>query len=338
MKISPRSSLAQLSIVIAIAIAVWSLWLIIPGYETAIASLIQHWQIALTMTFGSIIAGGTSVGGGAIAFPVFTKLLHISPHDAKVFSLAIQSVGMGAATIAICLNQTTVEWRAIRWASLGGIFGIAVGLGFFSHWLPPDAIRMAFSVMLASFAVTLFQLNRSKRQYHLQLPNWRYQERGLFFFAGWGGGIMSGMVGNGIDVIVFSVLVLLYGLSEKVATPTAVILMAINAIAGFAFELFWFDQFSSTVEGYWLAAIPVVIVGAPVGAFICNALSRQTIANVLLALIAIEAISSIILIPMRGVVIYASLVSLVLFSGFNYWMYCSQLDQANLPQPQSSVN
>ena len=338
MKVLPRFSASQLIIIIGIAIAVWSLWLIIPGYETAIASLMQHWQIALTMTFGSVIAGGTSVGGGAIAFPVFTKLLHISPHDAKVFSLAIQSVGMGAATIAICLNQTTVEWRAIRWASLGGIFGMAIGLGFFSHWLPPDAIRMAFSIMLASFAVTLFQLNRGKRHYHLQLPSWRHQERGLFFLAGWGGGMMSGMVGNGIDIIVFSVLVLLFGLSEKVATPTAVILMAVNAIAGFAFELFWFDEFSSSVQSYWLAAIPVVVIGAPLGAIICNALSRQTIANILLVLIAVETISSMILIPMRAAVIVASLISLVLFSGFNYWMYLSQLYQANLPQPQSGVN
>ncbi len=59
----------------------------------------NHWEISLTMVFGSLIAGATSEGGGAVAFPVFTKLLHISPQEATVFSLAIQSVGMTAASI-----------------------------------------------------------------------------------------------------------------------------------------------------------------------------------------------------------------------------------------------
>jgi hypothetical protein len=55
------------------------------------------WVVRLS--FGSMIAGGTSLGGGAVAFPVFTKVLHITPYDAKVFSLAIQSVGMSAASL-----------------------------------------------------------------------------------------------------------------------------------------------------------------------------------------------------------------------------------------------
>ncbi|MDJ0901719.1 MAG: hypothetical protein QNJ55_23255 [Xenococcus sp. MO_188.B8] len=69
----------------------------------AFSYLLDNWQVALTMVFGSEIAGETSVGGGAVAFPVFTKVLHIAPQDAKLFSLAIQSVGMTAASVAIIL-------------------------------------------------------------------------------------------------------------------------------------------------------------------------------------------------------------------------------------------
>ncbi len=83
-------TLRQKTIVI-IALIVWSIWLNTLGIQEAIAYCYNHWEIALTMMFGSIIAGGTSMGGGAVAFPVFTKLLNVSPHDAKVFSLAIQS-------------------------------------------------------------------------------------------------------------------------------------------------------------------------------------------------------------------------------------------------------
>jgi len=51
--------------------------------------LLVDWKVALTMVFGSMLGGGTSDGGGAVAFPIFTKLRHIAPYDARNFSLAI---------------------------------------------------------------------------------------------------------------------------------------------------------------------------------------------------------------------------------------------------------
>jgi hypothetical protein len=90
---------------LTIALLVWALWLAFGG-RVAIYHLFADWKVALTMVFGSLVGGGTSEGGGAIAFPIFTKLLHIAPRDARNFSLAIQSVGMGAASLSIlyCLR------------------------------------------------------------------------------------------------------------------------------------------------------------------------------------------------------------------------------------------
>ncbi len=308
-------------IVLAIAIATWTAWLTILGYHEAFHHLISNWQIALTMLFGSMIAGGTSVGGGAVAFPVFTKLLHISPHEAKVFSLAIQSVGMGAASIAIYLTGIKVEWRVIFWGSLGGFLGIFLGLSYIAPLFPPDVLKMSFTVMLTTFAITLFTLNQSVRQCRLSIPCWQFKERGIFFWAGFLGGIMSGLVGNGIDIVVFSVMVLLWRISEKVATSTSVILMAINGMVGFILQVFVFNDFTDTVQSYWFAAIPIVVVGAPLGAMFCSLLRREMIANILIFLILIEMITSIFLIPLRPLVLYSSLVSLILFSCLNYWMY-----------------
>lgn len=110
------------TIIIIIALTTWITWLGFLGIKDAFYHLIHYWEITLTMLFGSIIAGATSIGGGAVAFPVFTKLLHIAPHDAKIFSLAIQSVGMTAASLTIYFRKIPVEWRIIRWGSLGGNF------------------------------------------------------------------------------------------------------------------------------------------------------------------------------------------------------------------------
>ena len=53
-----------------------------------------RYELAITMIFGAFIAGSTSEGGGAVAFPVMTLLLHIIPEVSRDFSLMIQSVGM----------------------------------------------------------------------------------------------------------------------------------------------------------------------------------------------------------------------------------------------------
>lgn len=319
MKIVPRIPKYKGLVTLAIAISFWTAWLIILGYQEAISHLINHWEIALTMVFGSIIAGGTSIGGGAVAFPVFTKLLHISPYDAKVFSLAIQSVGMGAASLAVCLTGIRVEWRVIRWGSLGGCLGMFLGFEFFTALFPPDVIKMSFTIMLVTLAMTLF-LNKRKRKLHMFLIPWSMRERWLLLLAGLIGGFISSLVGNGIDILLFSVMVLLWNISEKVATPTSVVLMAINALWGFILQVFVFHDFPPLIQDYWLAAIPIVVLGAPVGPVLCSLLSRETIARCLIVLIFIELITSLLLIPLRPMVIYSSAIAFVLFATFNYWM------------------
>lgn len=162
-----RSSIAKrkLGICLLIAAFVWSVWLILLGPISAINILQSYWPITLTMLFGSMVAGGTSMGGGALAFPVLTKLLEVPPHEAKVFALAIQSVGMTAATFTIIAMKTDMDWRLIRWASSGGLIGIAVGTLFLEPWLSPDLIRLSFTMMTSSFGLVMVftQLNYRER-------------------------------------------------------------------------------------------------------------------------------------------------------------------------------
>lgn len=293
-------------------------WFIFGGQIDAINSTIEHWKIALTMSFGSFIAGATSEGGGAIAFPVFTKVLQIAPHDAKIFSLAIQSIGMSAASLVIIFMKINIEWRVVLWASLGGVFGIFISTLWIEKLLQPEIIRITFTVIASSFAVALFIMGRNPPRYNDFLPRYTKKEKIILLLVGITGGFISGLVGNGIDILTFSVIVILFRVSEKVATPTSVILMAINAIIGFAIHYFILDDFTKTIQTYWMAAIPVVVVGAPLGAIFCSLLNRKVIAGLLMILIAVELISSLYIIPLTlPVVIY----SLIVFSSFLYIYY-----------------
>lgn len=310
-----------------IAITVWATWLILISPSKAISNLFANWEIALTMVFGSMAAGATSVGGGAVAFPILTKVLQISSHDAKVFSLAIQSVGMGAAALTIIAMRIRVEWQFIFWASLGGIPGIVLGILFLFPVLPPDIIKISFTMITSSFATILFVLNRTQGRRNLAVSEWKNWKRGFSLATGLVGGTISGLVGNGIDIIGFSVMVLLFGLSEKISTPTSVILMAINAIVGFIIHRYVVGDFVEPISSYWLAAIPIVVVGAPLGAIFCNMLKRETIVKILIGLIFIELVSSLFLIPLKADIIYCSLFILTLFSAIYYWMYKTTVGQ-----------
>lgn len=315
--------MSKKQIVLLIILMTWTTWLVVLGITQAWYYLSNYWQIAVTMLFGSMIAGGTSLGGGAVAFPVFTKLLHISPTEAKLFSLAIQSVGMTAASVSICLTKIKVEWRFIFWSSWGGIIGIFLGLKFLSNYLPPDVVKMSFTTMLFSFGITLLMVKHNLNPQSVPRIQFNLRDNFFVFFLGLMGGLITSFIGNGIDILLFSAMILMYKLDEKIATSTSVVIMALNALAGFIIQLVFIDKLPETVYSYWLAAIPVVVFGAPFGAVCCSKMTRQTIINILLLLITCEVISSILLIPMKPIILITSAIVLGIFSGFNYWMYQS---------------
>lgn len=120
------------------------------------------WGMSVTMAFGSFIAGSTSEGGGAIAFPVMTLLFEIELAVARDFALMIQSVGMGAATLTIVLRGSTVERLAILFASIGGAIGVIIGIEQVALLLAAAPTKMFFVALWLSFGVVLLWMNRWK--------------------------------------------------------------------------------------------------------------------------------------------------------------------------------
>jgi uncharacterized membrane protein YfcA len=110
------------------------------------------------------------------------------------------------------------------------------------------------------------------------------------------GGIFAAQVGSGIDVLTFMVLTLAFGIDEKISTPTTVVIMAINAIFGFILHYFILQDIG-TMWNYWLVAVPIVILGAPLGAFVISKIKRTWVINFLLVLIAIELITTLMILP-----------------------------------------
>jgi uncharacterized membrane protein YfcA len=273
------------------------------------------------MVFGSLVGGGTSEGGGAIAFPIFTKLLHIGPYDARNFSLAIQSVGMGAASLSILYLRIPIERRALFYAGTPGVLGVVVGAYFVAPLVPPVIVRTSFTVLVSSLGVALLLANREKSVLRNErLPIFGAGEKSVLITAGFLGGVVSALVGTGENCVIFMVMVLLFRISEKIVTPTTVILMTMVTIPGFLLHVFVLRDFTQTVMGYWLAAVPVVAVGAPLGALICSHMKRRAIVLLLLFLIALEFFSTLLLVPMSRPVLWASLATLAVCGTIDWAM------------------
>jgi uncharacterized membrane protein YfcA len=301
---------------------VWLLWYCLPD-NPPFWALAKHWRITLTMAFGSFIGGATSEAGGAVAFPVFTKVLGIPPAHAKLFSLATQSIGMGSGFLTILLLRIRVEWRAVAWVVLGSIPMLPVGFSL-SAALPSSAVRMVFTVVQCSFALALWWHNRDPdRDRNEGLIRFGGVEKAVLLAFGMLGGLISGLLGSGLEIIVFSVLVLWFRMCEKAATPTVIVMMVLTSWSGFAMVA-KAGLFVPPVTEYWLAAIPIVVVGAPLGVYVCSRMSRMLVVRTLIVLILAELASSLALIPLnRDVAIGAA----ALFTGFStvyYLMYRSR--------------
>lgn len=289
--------LAPNRFIMILALAIFAVWFGFLGAEGAMAVLSDHWPVSVTMVFGSVVAGGTGEGGGAIAFPVFTKLLDIPAEQARVFSLAIQSVGMTAAALALIRRKVEVEWEVILWGSLGGAVGLVVSAHYLVPLVTSSAVRLTFTMMQVALGVVLLTMHHREKDGE---GRWRAGGMGprlLLLAAGAVGGSLSGLMGTGISLVLFSVMVIYCRISERIALPTAVILVAPNSLVGFA-TYAQMGAFDATVQSYWLAAVPVVALGAPVGAVICSKLDRLTIVRLVLVLIAIEFVTTFWAIPM----------------------------------------
>jgi uncharacterized membrane protein YfcA len=197
------------------------------------------------------------------------------------------------------------------YAGIPGVLGVVFGGYSVAPFVPPVFVRTSFTVLVSSLGVALWLVNRDKTVWRNEcMPIFGLGEKGILIAAGFVGGVVSALVGTGENSVAFMVMVLLFRINEKIVTPTTVILMTMVTIPGFLFHIFVLRDVTPAVMGYWLAAVPVVAVGAPLGALICSHMKRHAIVLLLLFLIALEFLSTLLLVPMSRHVLLASLATL----------------------------
>ncbi len=275
----------------------------------------EYWSASVTMILGSFVAGATAEGGAAVAFPVFTKVLGIEPETARTFGLMIQSVGMTMAALIIVVRRIPILPKVVFWVSLGGVAGQFIGAYWIAIGSPNSKILFTFVAAVFGAAVVVsrwgFDLPTIER-----LPTWRLNDKIFYTAIGVVGGTFAANTGSGIDMVTFIVLTLAIGINEKVSTPTTVVIMGLNSVVGFAIRGLLIGDVDAAFP-YWIVAVPVVIFGAPLGAYAASKATRDHIIILLVSLISLELVTTLLLVPFspeaRRVAVIAVVASIVWF-------------------------
>ncbi|MGI9600632.1 MAG: sulfite exporter TauE/SafE family protein [Acidimicrobiales bacterium] len=334
-QVARRRTRAALGISVAVALA-WVLFVTINDHWGRVA---DNWASAATMTFGSFVAGSTPQGGGAVAFPVFTKILGVDASVARSFSLCIQATGMVVASLSIVINRRPVAWRAVGLAIPPAILGFFVGvlalsdssLPFWPSTLPGSYVKVFFTLLIASMALMVYLGYRVQIIERIEtVPIAGMRVSVLIVVAAFIGGVASAIVGSGADVMLYLAIVVVIGVSPRVSVPSSVIVMATVSVVG----LFTFGVVDGQLDvaldpsgdvvavggepvtatdddgiaygegeplepirydlfGFWLAAIPVAVFGAPLGAWASSKVTDRQLVRFVVALALAEVIGTV---------------------------------------------
>lgn len=163
----------------------------------------------------------------------------------------------------------------LRAACLGALIGTPLGITFVAPLTSDLFIKLLFAAMWCSFGLLHLRRINEISSYEGMTPHDIAFDHRVGFAVGLLGFLsVASITGVGIDMMIYMVPVLWCHADLKIAIPTSVMLMAFTSLTGIAFKTAFGDFQPGTFEN-WLAAAPIVAVGAPFGAMVVNRVGRR---------------------------------------------------------------
>ena len=208
---------------------------------------------------------------------------------------------MIAAALWIIANRINIEFNYLKVAAIGGTPGIIIGTYYLVPHIPDAYAKLVFVSFWLSFGIALFVINHVKKRMTVtELDVLPIKDIAALLFVSFFGGLLTSIFGSGLDICTFAYITLRYNLSEKVATPTSVVLMASNTLVGFLLHAFIINDIQPQTFNYWLVSIPVVLIGAPIGAYTAVKIKRILLCALLYLVIVVQFVAALIIIPLSA--------------------------------------
>jgi uncharacterized membrane protein YfcA len=212
-----------------------------------------------------LVLGLLGSGGSILTVPVLVYLAGQPDKVAIAESLAI--VGAIAAVGALpYARQKLVDWHSVLYFGVPGIVGTYAGAAL-AKWVPGPVQLALFAIVMLLAAGLMFRGRKD-------LPEGEHKRQALWKIAGegLGVGVLTGLVGVGGGFLIVPALVLLGGLSMRLAVGTSLLIIAAKSMAGF-----WkyTDVLAETGLYVDWSLIGIFAAIGIVGSFAGNALSQR---------------------------------------------------------------
>ncbi len=188
---------------------------------------------ALAFVVG-ISLGLLGAGGSVLTVPIFVYVLDVEAKPAIAMSLGV----VGATALVAVLSHLRGKFVSFPVAA---IFGPAAMLGaYWGAWLalyiPGRAQLIGFAVVLLTSAILMIRNARRGlvESPAVSVPRVDARSALLLVLQGLGVGVLTAIIGVGGGFIIVPALVLVAGLPMRVAVGTSLVIIALNALSGFA--------------------------------------------------------------------------------------------------------
>jgi uncharacterized membrane protein YfcA len=217
---------------------------------------------------GAIVVGLTlgllGSGGSMLTVPLLVYLVGQPEKTAIAGSLAIVG-GISAFGALNYARQVLIDWRFAVVFGVPGVVGAYLG-AMASHLLSGAAQLTIFAAIMIPAAILMLRPASAAGPADAPAP-WP-----TMFAAGLGVGAITGLIGVGGGFMIVPALVILGGLPMRTAVGTALVIVTMNAVAGFYKHLE--GAAAQHVELDW-RVIGIFLAFGIIGSIAGNALARR---------------------------------------------------------------
>lgn len=192
--------------------------------------------------FIGITLGLLGSGGSILTVPVLTYLVGQETKVAIAGSLMIVGI-ISLFSVIPYARQKLVKWRTVVLFGIPGMVGAVVG-AWAAHFVSDAMQMLIFSVLLLMASYLMFKPMKLKDADH------EHAERGMskIMLDGFIVGAVTGLVGVGGGFLIIPALVILGGLSMRLAVGTSLVIITIKSFAGFIGYLDVLDAMQLSVD------------------------------------------------------------------------------------------
>lgn len=197
-------------------------------------------------------------GGSILTVPVLVYLVGQDPKVAIAGSLLI--VGIISIFSAIpYARQKLVQWRTVVLFGVPGMVGAYLG-AFLAHYVSDEVQMLVFSLLMLSAAYLMFKPMKLEASDGKARANYKIAIDGLVV------GAITGLVGVGGGFLIIPALVLLGGLSMRLAVGTSLVIITFKSFVGFYEYLNVLEGLNLSIDWYVVTIFSVLgILGGWLG-------------------------------------------------------------------------